>query len=315
MNIKIKGIIFTCIITFLVVLPSRATCTIDMSVIQISHDSEIPQESLDHLSQRLQSICGQFSFDTNDSSSRFFIAGRFSNSYMNLLPGPPQQTALHTTLTIYIGDLEAKKIFSSISIELRGVGTSPQRAYINALKPISTNNQKLESFMDEAHESIINYYDESFPSIKLQVRDAELHQDYQRALWLLSLVPSCSSKYQESSELAIPLIKKHFDKQGESLLLAAKTSWASTPNRQGAEYALEYIRQIDPSSKAFPAAQELIKEIKDKNIADLDFEYHYKYETELALQNSALEVARSIGVAYGKGQKTDINIFEFTNDF
>ncbi len=86
------------------------------------------------------------------------------------------------------------------------------------------------------------------------------------------------------------------------MLLAAKTSWASTPNRQGAEYALEYIRQIDPSSKAFPAAQELIKEIKDKNIADLDFEYHYKYETELALQNSALEVARSIGVAYGKGQ-------------
>ena len=59
-----------------------------------------------------------------------------------------------------------------------------------------------------------------------------------------------------------PINKKHFDKQGESLLLAAKTSWASTPNRQGAEYALEYIRQIDPSSKAFPAAQELIKEIK-----------------------------------------------------
>lgn len=106
------------LILSLLSLQAHSTCMIDLSIVQIPQGSDVPQETVDYLSQRLQSVCGRFSFDTEAGNSRFFIAGRFNNSYKSTIPGPPEKTAVHSALTLYIGDLEAKKVFSTLSIEL-----------------------------------------------------------------------------------------------------------------------------------------------------------------------------------------------------
>lgn len=112
-------------------------------------------------------------------------------------------------------------------------------------------------------------------------------------------------------EIAMPLINRDIDRQGELMLLAARTAWASSPNKIGALKAIKYIRQIDPASSSFVAAQALIEEIKSRNISNLDFETKHKYETEPELRALTLEVIRDIGVAYGKVQKPSHINFEW----
>lgn len=306
-----KSKIFVWLFLVFVALQASAECTIYLSVLHIPQRPEIPQASVDYFSQRLQSICSRFSFDIDGSASRFFIAGKFVSAYTNTMPGPPEQTAVRTTLTLYIGDLEAQKVFSTLDIELRGAGTSQQRAYISALGPISADNIRIQSFLEDARKRIINYYDETFPLIKQQVRQAIQRYDYQQALWLLSLIPSCSLAYPEAIDMAIPLINKDINRQGELLLLAAKTYWASSPNKNGAEKAMECIRQIDPASSSFVASQSFIDEIKARNISDLDFETRHKFETDVEIRNLTLDVIKAIGVAYGKGQKYSISMYDF----
>lgn len=306
--------IYTILILWLFGLHAKAACSVDLSIMQLQQNPDVPQEALDYLTQRLQNICGKFSFDTNNCRSRFFIAGKFNNSYKSTLPGPPEKTTVHSSLTLYIGDLEAKKIFSTITIDLRGAGTSLQRAYINAMNPISTENSRIQTFMDSSREFIVSYYDENFPSIRLQVKEAEQRHDFKKALWLLSLIPTCSSSYDEAMKMAMPLINKDINQQGELMLLAARTAWARLPNKFGAQKAINYVRHIDPSSDSFRAAQTLVEEIKSRNIVELDLEKEHRHETETELKSLALEVIRDIGVAYGNGQRPSLNIFEFINN-
>ena len=65
--------------------------------------------------------------------------------YKETLSGPPVSTALTVQLTLYIGDAVGQKVFSTLTVDAKGVGTNINRAYINAFRAINGNNVKIQN--------------------------------------------------------------------------------------------------------------------------------------------------------------------------
>lgn len=292
-----------------VAFPAHSECEIDIAVLTSNQSEDVPASSQDYLVSRLRQLVTQNRTTSFDDASRFFVTGRFDHILYNNLPGPPIQTSLHTYLTLTLGDAEAKKIFSAITLEVRGVGISPERAFINALRIISPDNSKIKEFLATGERKIITYYDSHFTEIIAKAEhDASLH-NYDEALWRLSMIPFCCSGYEKASKMMVPILKKYLDREGTRLLDLAESCWAKSPDVSGADEAYRYLMQIDPTSQAYAEAKRLEQEIKQSIKDDKFFETREKYRDQVQTERLSINAAREIGTAYGRNQKQTTNLY------
>lgn len=284
-------------------LPSAADCNISLGVANVKQSEEVPEATENYLNTRLQTLLSNYDIATDPGLSQFFIAGKFSHILEDVVAGPPMQTAIHTTLTLYIGDASSENVYASLPLELRGVGTSTQRAYINALRGLNAQNSKITSFIRKGKDKIVNYYDQNYPAILAKAERAAAAHNYDEALWHLSVIPECCTGYHQVLAMTNKYFQNYIDQDGLEILNRATAIWAAQPDQFGAEEALKWLQQIDPESKAYPAAQKLVAEMKASVKSDRDFELRQKYNDAISLEKARIDGARQVGVAFGNGQK------------
>ncbi len=239
----------------------------------------------------------------DDNYGQFYISGRFDNLYKDTQPGPPMQSVVHTSLTLMVADIFGNKVFDSETFDLRGVGTSPQRAYINALNQLSPRNKALEGFVARARNKVISYFDKNYRSLLSKAGASAARHDYEQALYFASLIPQCCVGYPEAEKALLTYYQQYIDNEGTILLNKARAEFAISPNADGAAAAYAYLNLINPDSKAYGAAQSFAREVAAQTKAEYDFEVHQKYNDRHALQLKQIDAARQIGVAFGSGQK------------
>ena len=284
-------------------ISAKSDCELHITVAHIEQGEEVPEQTEDYLLTRLTNVVTASGVTGDDSYSQFFITGKFNHIYQDVVPGPPMQNVLRTSLTLYIGDLNSKKVFSSASFELRGVGTSDQRAFINALSSITARNAEFNKFLEAGKTKIIAYFDANYQQILAQAKRAAAMNNYEEALFHATQIPSCSKGYAEAEQVTLTIFQEYIDYYGVQLLTAAQAAWAAGHDLDAARKALELLLQIDPDSRAYPSAQKLFAEIKASIKDDRDFELRQKYYDAVDIERRKIEAARAIGVAFGNGQQ------------
>lgn len=280
-----------------------ADCAVGLAVLDAPQAEVIPQRVLDYMSVRLQEIVSDDGVVADPGMTQFFIAGRFTHISEDRLPGPPEQTVVQTNLTLYIGDTDSKTVYSTLNLDLNGVGASYQKALTNAVRSLNSRNVQIKDFISRGRQKVIDYYDGCYRQIIMQAEAASAGRDHEKALYLLSQIPECSIGYEEASGLISSEYQKYIDKEGAALLQAANAEWSSSPDRVGAVRASGYLQEIDPESAAYTDAVALAGEIKATVKSDIDFELRQKYSDAVALERERISAARDIGVAYGRGQQ------------
>lgn len=278
-------------------------CELHITVAPIEQGESIPEQSADYLMTRLMNVVTAAGVTGDENYSQFFITGKFNHIYQDVVPGPPMQSVLRTSLTLYMGDLVTKKVFSSASFELRGVGTSEQRAFINALNSVNARNSEFKRFLEAGKTKIVAYFDANYPQILEQAKLAAGLNDFEKALYHSTQIPTCSKGYPEAKALTLTLFQQYIDYYGQQLLMAAKAAWAAGHDLEAGRRALEFLLQIDPDSKVYPEAEKLLAEIKASIKDDRDFELRQKYYDAVDIERRKIEAARAVGVAYGNGQQ------------
>lgn len=278
-------------------------CDIHLMVAPVEQGEDVPAESNSALMSRLENAITASGVTADSNYGQFFVTGRFDHIYYDVLPGPPMQHAMHSDLTLYIGDVVGHKVFASTTFNLRGVGTSQQRAFINAMSYISKNNNKLERFIDEAKDKIIAYYDSHYRQLLTEAASAAATHEYEKALYLTTQIPSCCTGYSQAVDATKKYFKAYVDEQGRALLIAAKGEWAKAPDASCVDAAWAYLMQIDPSSSAYPEAEKLVNEILATSKDDKRFETREKYHDSVNTERRIIDAARQVGVAYGNGQQ------------
>jgi len=235
---------------------------------------------------------------------QFYIVARCNDVYKATIASSPVQIVVNTELTLGIAELEGSSVFSSQTFNLKGVGSTEQRAYINALKSISGTNKNLMSFIEEAKDQTVSYFDKNYKTFLAKAKNAASLHDYEQALYYTTLIPTCSSGYKEAEKATYSYFQAFIDAEGERLLNDAHAVFAVSPNAEGAAEAYSYLSQINVQSKAYDRAMKYADEIKDQTKREYDFEVHQKYNDQVKYRQSLINAAREIGVAYGQGQKS-----------
>ena len=145
-------------------------CEISLTIAKAAQKEELPSQVQEILGNRLAAaVVGQGSV-ANSNFTPFFITAKTNTLYKETLSGPPVSTALTVQLTLYIGDAVGQKVFSTLTVDAKGVGTNINRAYINAFRAINGNNVKIQEFIREGKEKIISWYNSNYMQILVKAQ-------------------------------------------------------------------------------------------------------------------------------------------------
>lgn len=278
-------------------------CDIPIRVISSPQVENIPETTLEMLNSRLATAVTADGISSSVPYGQFFITAKFNHITEDVVPGPPKQFAVHSYLTLLIGDIEGKQIYCSKTFELRGVGTSTQRALSNSLQPISAQNSNFEDFLNVGRNKIINYYNTNFSTILAKANKAASLRHYDEALYYACSIPECCNGFSQASDDIVKIFQSYIDNDSQMLYQKAYAAWSKSPNYEGAQVASLYISLIDPSSSVHSKAQQLADDIKKTVRNDFVFDKQTKYKDSISLQKAYIDAARQIGIAYGNGQK------------
>ncbi|MCM1310251.1 MAG: hypothetical protein NC301_04385 [Bacteroides sp.] len=298
-NIKLAALALACSLNL-----AAADCDLDIQVVAPDPiESDITEATSQAVANRLTRALTHDHVSADENYGQFYLTAVFSHLYKETLAGPPMQYAVRTEMTLKVADIFGNKVFDSETIELRGVGTSEQRAFINALTAINAKNKTIENFINRALRKTISYFDKNYKQLLAKARQAATMRDYDQALYYSTLIPACCSGYSEAEKVTLEVYQSYIDLQGTKLLNQAKAEFAALPNGEGARRAYQYLNQIDPASSTYKSAMSLAEDIKKRSHEEYDFEVHKKYEDSHELKRLNIDAAKAIGVAYGKGQK------------
>lgn len=332
MQKALSSAIIFCALSVLAV-PAQESPKVPMSVSISDASSNIPESSRDLLTTRLNSAIAKNGMGATDDFTQFYLSCSYSIVEKHTLPGPPAKYFNTVEMNYFVVDAFAQKVFSTVSIETKGVGNSEEQASMAAIRKISPSNSSLASFLKESSLKIINYYDEQYQTIIIKAMSLAKAYKYEEALFNLSLVPEACSGYQEAVDAAAVIYQKYVDDSADKALAKARAIWNAGQDSYAAAEAGEYLAEILPDAACYSEAVSLNKEIKAKVKSNIDYsrkreekreQQTYQVErakiqalnrkghtadafTEIGYQaaTSKIQAWREVAVAYGNNQKSE----------
>lgn len=265
--------------------------------------TDIPNVAKQILSTKLQQLASDNGLGAGNLMPRFIITATINVLTKDIIPGPPQMVAENFEVVFFIADYFDQKVFSSVSINLKGVGINETKAFIEGIKLIKPKSPDLKQFVESGKTKIIEYYNSKCDFILKNALSLSSQRKYEEAIYTLTSVPEvCKECFDKAMDAAGPIYQQYVNYLCDQNLAKAKASWAGSMDTYGAQDAGNYLSQIYPDAKCYKEAQELVKEIKERTKELWKFEMK-KYDNEIKLEQQRINAYRDVGVAYGNHQQ------------
>lgn len=269
---------------------------------------KVPEVSIDFL---VNSLCSAVTDDglaaQNDYMTQFLLIPKVNVATKELLTGARQQVVLTVDLHLRIADNISGTVYSSTTINLKGVGTNETKAYNAAFKTLGKNNTKIKEMVAAAKQKIVAYYESQAGNIINRAKLLVGQDKFGEAFYLLSAIPMQCSKYSSAVSTALSLWPKYKDHACAENVAKARAAWTASMDVNGARAAEPYLAAVLPDSKCYGDATQLYNDIK-KQMGEL-----WKFQMTAADNEKELDLARIkamgvIGVAFAKSRQTQVTI-------
>lgn len=256
-------------IAFIVSLMS--VCTI-MAQIQISPYidnnlcASMPNGICELLSQKLSSVILQNGIQSQMGQSRFILTCNVTEESKTVLSTAPTMIAYVLDIHLYMGDGATGTKYTSQSFRTKGVGSTEEKAYRDAIKNLAAKSESMKAFVSKGCSSILGYYESNKDQILSSIRSAIAGKDLERAAYELCLIPQESSYYNEVQLLLGNVCSRIVDNRSSELLLSAQALWSSEQNETTANRVADIVAQIDANASCFADAQKFMKSVTDRMI-------------------------------------------------
>jgi hypothetical protein len=222
-------------------------------------DDDIPQAAARQLLNKMTQIVTKGGC-AGISNSRFVITCSADVLTKDIVPGPPTMHAYTLSMTFFIGDGVEGRLFSSTSVEVKGVGETPEKAYINAFKSVRVNDPAFKPFVEKGRQGIIDYYNTQCELILTEARTKAERQEYTKAIEQLTAVPAvCEECYNKAQDASVEVYKAWRDNFCRMALTKAKSAWTI----HDAKTAVEILGEIPPEAECAAEAEALRAEIAE----------------------------------------------------
>lgn len=261
----------------------------------IPGELNLPKDAKRLLENKLTQIASSKGMGGNSVNPRFIITASVNKLSKDIIAGPPTMIAQNLSLNVYIADAIEEKVYSSTTIDLKGVGTNEDKAFITAFKRINPRHPELENLLHEGKEKIIAFYESQCDFILKEADGLMSQEKYEEAIYNLSLVPEvCKECYARCYEKSGKVYQKQIDTQCLSILIKAKAMWSSKATSDNAFIIADILSTVNPNAACAADANILIQEIRRKLRADEKARWDFKmkqYEDELNLKKEHMRIA------------------------
>jgi hypothetical protein len=272
----------------------------------ISEKLELSTEVKNTLLTKLDQISSSNGMGGSQINHRFIITANVTIGTKDIIAGPPQMLAQNLELTLFIGDAITNTIFSTISLNLKGVGTNENKAYIDAFKNINPKNKEVVAFLEEGKTKIINYYSTKCDFILKDAQALTKQEKYDEAIYKLSLVPDvCKECYFKCLDTLTAIYQKKIDADCKIKLNQAKSLWVAQQSPIGAEKVGDILSTINPMASCQGEIESFIKTIDTKLKADEKASWEFKmkqYKDSVELEKIRVNAYREVAIEYARNQ-------------
>jgi hypothetical protein len=244
----------------------------------------------------------------NLANQRFVLIPRVAVQTKDIVASVPAKHVYTLDVTLYIGDAVSGNLFSSITVNLKGVGDTETKAYISAFNNLKSTPDIIK-FIATGKEKIIAYYNDQCEVIIKEAQTLSSMNKYEAALAQLAIIPSaCRDCYMRALNEMKPIYQKYIDHQCKMKLQTATAIWTSSQDYQSATNAGAILSEIDPDAACFSEAKTLFNKIEQRILEIDKREWNYILK-EQQQESERIEAMRAIGVAYGNNQPKEINYY------
>lgn len=238
--------------------------------------------------------------------SPFIITGHAIELNRETTATVPPHMAVDLTLTLYIGNGEEGILFSTCSMNLRGVGNNLDKAYAAAFKRLDVNDPELSAAIEEGRSRIARYYAEAGPGL---IRKAEAFAavgNYADAYGVLLRIPPVCPQYEQAQDMVLFLVYKEAESYNGDILAEARAAWSASPDEAGAAEAARILAGMqNVSAKMRAAADALMKEMSGRmqKVDDVERAARKKREENAhAERMAAINGATKVAVAQAQNR-------------
>lgn len=296
-----KRLLFSCLLAVGMVVHAQVGINIDslmndmpdvgdniyISVV-VSDKDQYQPEATRLLENNLNTVIGKGGFIDSEGSSPFFIATSYNLLSKDIIPGLPSRISQEVQFNFIIGDAKENKVFASYACSVRGVGTNEQKAIISAIRRIPWSDETFTNFINEGKKCITDYYNIRIPQIVEEAKLLEKQGKYEQAISCLTTVPKACRQYNNCMRMALQVYQNMIDHRAYEWLSRAKSTWASSPNKAGADRTIALMDSIPSGSKYESEVDALISDIKSRVKEIDDQEWQLKME-KIKAQNRAAD--------------------------
>lgn len=297
------GLIF--VLACFMTAEAQKDCDIAIGVYFGEETSEMNEQNQAYLKNVITRAASEGNTISDLEDSQFGIVVKTDLVDQHIIAGAPTKTVLNLDMTLYVGDVQNGKLFSSQSFSLNGAGNSKEKAYNNAIRRLNPQNRVLTEFVKKAKDEILGYYDRNYMNIIKQAKTAAALRNYDEALYRLMCIPVCCVGYNTAMKEAIVIYKQFVDRQCEENLAQAQAAWMSGFTQENAAVASTFLSEIYPDAACYKEAMKLVAEIKKHMGEEWKFKLR-QWDGLVSIESQRLKYAREIALAYARNQPQQV---------
>lgn len=294
--------IFYLMLCLLVGLSSNAQnedeSSITISVVMPDNSEYLSKKAISKIESKIQHLVSRNGISGRGYTNEFLIYPKFEIFDESTLELMQNITVIEGEFNLFIQQRSNKKIFSTYHKSVKGSGASREKAIINAISKIPTNNKDVSEFINLAKERIIAYYNANCDQI---VKDADTHiktQRYNAAIATLLQIPREAKQcYSEVQDKTIEAYNAFQDKKCKQYITKAKSQLANNAYSS----ALQTLAFIDVNSNCSTEAQRLITTVAKKVDQNEQKAWNLmlkRYEDRQNMERYRLDIMKDIAKAY-----------------
>ncbi len=268
----------------------------------IPEDANIKPAALKLFETRLNAITAANGLGGTGMFQRFVISGKVNELSKNIVVGPPDQIVLELEVSFIIADGIDGTVFATESLTFQAIGDNETKAYIDALKKIKPSDKKIQLFIENGKNKIIEYYNSKCDFILKQATTLANQKEYDNALYNLAEVPEvCKSCYDKSMDLSVKIYQDKMENECQQNISLANSLIATDQWDEAAKYISFYT----PDMNCYSEIKFLLAKISEHKCAvslgkakgawaSKDIENTSMYLSEIASDSKCNEEAQKI---------------------